>query len=499
MTGYQKLEQHYAKIRKLEHCQNILSFYQRQFMPKGAAESRSEESAEISSIIHQLHTEPRIKDWIYEAEKEELTDRWQSANLKEIKHVHEVKECLPLELVEKMSNANNLLRGKHPILKRQNDWKTYQKLFKDVVKYSREKGKILSDHFGGTPYDHFLNSYQQGVNTKQVDELFDDLTDFLPSLIEKMSLRRQKEMLNTSATPEQQGQLAEYVAHTLGLNFDNARVYLSSNSSCTGSPDDVIVRTRYDVKNFNQLLRATCHEVGHGLYRYNRPRAHITQPVGEPSGMLINEGIALLFERNIGFHKDFRGALAPTIRSLLNRESDDDKQWSAESFHQSAIQVNPQELVRINASEPVYPCHIIWRYNIERDLINSKIEVDDIPEIWNENTQAFLALQVEDGDYRHGCMQDIHWSKGAFGYFPMYTLGAIFACQLMEAMAQKMDVSTTLAAGDLTPINKFLKENVWSLGRLLPTNELIEYATGHPLSTKAYKEHLQARYLRDEY
>ena len=153
-----------------------------------------------------------------------------------------------------------------------------------------------------------------------------------------------------------------------------------------------------------------------------------------------------------------------------------------------------RDFIRVDADELTYPSHVILRYEIERDLMNDKIKHTDVPELWDTKMQAYIGLRTKD-NYRNGCMQDIHWTDGRFGYFPSYTLGAMYAAQFMAAMKKTVDVDSVIRSGDLTPIFTWLSDNIWSKGSLFTTDELVTQATGETLNAEHFKKHLTSRYL----
>ncbi|MDF5653086.1 carboxypeptidase M32, partial [Vibrio parahaemolyticus] len=211
-------------------------------------------------------------------------------------------------------------------------------------------------------------------------------------------------------------------------------------------------------------------------------------PAGEARSMGIHESQSLFFEMQIGRSSAFIDHLA---RLASNHFSGSE----FEKANLAKIYTRVEKgFIRVDADELTYPAHVILRYEIERDLMNGVIKHTDVPELWNEKMKAYLGLSTE-GNFKNGCMQDIHWTDGSFGYFPSYTLGAMYAAQFMAAMKQTVDVDAVIRSGDLAPIFNWLSENIWSKGSLFTTDELVKQATGETLNAKHFQAHLKDRYL----
>lgn len=209
--------------------------------------------------------------------------------------------------------------------------------------------------------------------------------------------------------------------------------------------------------------------------------------------MGIHESQSLFFEMQLGRSPLFVEHLAKMAAEAFGRQSD--AAFTVDNMNALYNRVQPG-FIRVDADEVTYPAHVILRYEIERDLMEGNISVEDIPERWDKKMQEYLGLST-DGDYTNGCMQDIHWTDGSFGYFPSYTLGAMYAAQFMAAMRKTVDVDACLRNLDFSPISAWLEQNVWSKGSTLSTDELVIQATGEPLNPEYFKQHLIARYLNN--
>ncbi len=287
-----------------------------------------------------------------------------------------------------------------------------------------------------------------------------------------------------------QRQLGLSVMKVLGFDFNGGRVDVSVHPFCGGVPQDVRITTRYNNQEFLSALMGIVHETGHARYEQNLPREWLGQPIAHARSTAIHESQSLLFEMQLARSNEFLQVIHP----LVIQQFGEQPAFAEHNF----IALNQRVktgLIRVDADEVSYPAHVILRYEIEKALIGGEIDVEDIPALWNEKMQQYLGINTE-GDYRNGCMQDIHWTDGAFGYFPTYTLGAMYAAQLFHAARSAIPaLDSHIANGNLAPLLNWLQQNIWQHGSRYPTAELITKATGEPLNPRYFRQHLERRYL----
>jgi carboxypeptidase Taq len=280
----------------------------------------------------------------------------------------------------------------------------------------------------------------------------------------------------------------------VGFDFSHGRLDVSHHPFCGGVPLDVRITTRYDEADFASSLMAVLHETGHGKYEQNLPAAWVDQPVGRARSMALHESQSLFQEMQVSRGRDFLTFAAPLIREAFPESATRAPEaFSPDNLHRLYTRVRP-DFIRVDADEATYPCHVLLRYDLEQQLIAGTLPLPDLPDAWDAGLRALLGLSTGN-DHRNGCLQDVHWPAGLFGYFPTYTLGALLAAQLFAAARRALpDLPTQLRTGDLTPLNTWLREAIWSRASLLPTDTLIESATGAPLGTAAFITHLRGRY-----
>jgi carboxypeptidase Taq len=495
MSAFNKLQQQFKRLSRIQHASAICGWDQAAMMPEGGNNARGEALAELSVISHQLLTAPELEDWFEEAQ-EEITDALDIANLGTMKRAWQHATLLPQDLVEAISIANSRCEHAWRQQRKNNDWQGYNANLQEVVRLAREQAGYFAEHAGLNRYDALMDLYEPGMSSHKVDALFGDLKTWLPGLIDETEEKQKSRQVITPQGPfltEQQRQLGLETMALLGFDFQHGRLDTSTHPFCGGVPEDVRITTRYDEQNFMSALFGVIHETGHARYEQNLPKTLAGLPVGQARSMGVHESQSLFFEMQLARSLPFTRLIAPRLAEAFQRQQD--PAFSADNLYQLNTRVK-RGFIRVDADEVTYPAHVILRYEIEKELIEGGIDTDHIPDLWNEKMESLLGLSTT-GQNDIGCMQDIHWAGGAFGYFPSYTLGAIYAAQLFNAAQKNIPgLEYRIAKGDLTDLFEWLNKAIWSKASTLSTDELIRQATGEPLNSQYFKQHLQQRYLR---
>ena len=491
-TAYQELSSTWKRLHHFSHLQALAGWDRMSMMPSSGNDARSNAMAEMDGLLHSIRTNPQLKSFLDSAEREGLGDM-ERANLREIRRDWRTANALPAALVQKQSMANAKCEHAWRTQRPANDWPGFLANFRDVLKCSREQATFLANESGLKPYDALMDYYEPGMTSEKLDVLFGDLLTWLPDLVRKV--RDKQAQQNIIAPKGPFARSAQYAVgleamKLLGFDFNAGRLDESAHPFCGGVPEDTRLTTRYREDDFVGSLMGTIHETGHGRYEQNLPRDLLGQPVAWARSAGIHESQSLSFEMQIGLSRSFVGLLAPHITKHLGVQ----QAFEPENLYQHLIRVQPS-FIRVDADELTYPLHVILRYRIERDLIEGRIEADDIPALWDKAMAELLDVDTR-GNFTNGCMQDVHWSEGLFGYFPSYTLGAMYAAQWFAAIRRAVpDLDARMAAGDLAPALDWLKTNVWEQGSLWTTDELVTRATGSMLDARYYRRHLETRYL----
>jgi carboxypeptidase Taq len=495
MHAYRTLEGRFARLGSIADVIGILHWDARTMMPDGAAEDRSNQLAVLNGIAHGLLSAPEIRDLLDEADQSrDILSPWQRANLREMQRAYHQAAALPGDLVEASARAVSRAELVWREARQNSDFAQLLPHLATVLGFQRQIGQAKGDALGLSPYDALLDRYDPGLRQCQIDPLFAELRADLPDLIEAARKTQERrpvtQPLKGLFPRDTQQRVAERLMTAVGFDFTCGRLDVSLHPFCVGSASEARITTRYDEMTFVPALMAVLHETGHALYEQGRPHAWRHQPVGAARGMSLHESQSLLIEMQVGRSREFVTFLAPIVREAFRGE---EPAWSAGNLHRIVTTVEPG-FIRVEADEVTYPAHILVRYDLEKAMIAGDLRVEDLPSAFNEGIRALLGLTVPND--RVGCLQDIHWPGGSWGYFPTYTLGAMMAAQLFRAACRaEPEIVPCLEVGDFGPLRSWLRTHVHAKGSLLTTEELLVAVTGRPLEAGMFRAHLQERYV----
>jgi carboxypeptidase Taq len=444
---------------------------------------------------HERLTAPDLFALLTDAEASAAAlDPWQGANLREMRRLATQAAAVPSDLVAARSRASSLCEVVWRDARRNSDFAAVRRNLQEVLDLTRETASARGAALGCRPYDALLSEYEPGGSTAAIDALFDDLAGFMPGFLAE-TLERQ----NRAGAPlrpdgpfaiDVQRALCRDMAAMVGLDFDGARVDESAHPFSSGVPEDTRITVRFREDDFGDGLMSVLHETGHAMYERGRPASWRYQPVGRARGMVIHESQSLLVEMQACRSREFYEWAGPRLRRAFG---DGAPAWSTDNLHRLATRVEPGH-IRVDADEVTYPAHVILRYRLELALLSGDLVLADLPAAWNDGMR--LLLGIEPPDDRRGCLQDIHWYSGSWGYFPTYTLGALAAAQIFDAAVRaEPAIPPALAQGSFAPLMDWLRRNIHGQGSRLSTDALLTEATGRPLDAGAFKAHLHRRYL----
>ena len=495
MEAYRALEKRFERLSHLDGVAQVLHWDRAVMMPPGGAAARAGQQATLNVLAHEILVDPATGDLLSKAEAEVVAlDGWQAANFSEMRRRWRHATALPSDLVEALTLKAAACEMAWRDARARNRFADVAPLLTGLLALVREKAQAKAAALGLGPYDALLDSYDPGTRSADIDRIFGELRSVLPGLIDRV-VARQAALpdplpLNGRITVAAQRKLARKLMKTVGFDTQFGRLDVSHHPFTCGVPDDVRITTRYTAGDFTGSLMGVLHETGHALYERGRPAAWKTQPVGEARGMTIHESQSLLLEMQACRSREFVRFVAPLMREVFQGDGD---AWSPANLERYYLKVE-RSLIRVEADEVTYPAHILLRTDLERALVAGDLQVKDLPGAWADGMKALLGIKVP-GDAL-GCMQDIHWYGGDFGYFPTYTLGALAAAQLFQAAIRAdNDVLPGIARGDFRPLLGWLGPNVHSVAARHSTQDILRNATGAPLGTAAFRAHVEARYL----
>ena len=477
MDAYDELLIRLKDIDLVSQIGGLLGWDQEVLMPPKAAKLRAEQLSWISKTGHEKLTSSRIGELLELLEKKNDLNEVQRGNIRLTRDSYNKATKLPTSFVAEMAMHKSKSQISWAEARSKNDFSIFRDDLVKMVEMSRKKADYLG--YEGVRYDALLDLYESGLTVSKVDPLFTELRKNVAPLVKKVIENGKKPDMswvhNNTWSKEGQEGLSQSISEAIGFDFLAGRRDASTHPFCGGpNPDDVRWTTRYDENDPFGSLYGSMHETGHGLYEQGRPRNLDFQPTGSANGLGVHESQSRLWENQIGRSKEFCVWALPL--------------WK-KHFPKQMNFVEPS-LIRVEADEATYNLHIMIRYEIEKKLIAGDIEVDDLPDAWDDMYEEFLGIRAPNRTL--GVLQDIHWSFGAFGYFPTYTLGNLYSAQLLTAAKKEIPNHDELIKnGDFTPLLKWMRKNVHSRGSIIEPSALIEEATGNSPSPDDFVKYLQ--------
>ncbi len=491
--AYLTLENYFQRISTLSGIESVLHWDAAAVMPEGGSQTRGEQIAELRATIHNLMTTPKIEELIDAAETDKSLTKWQCANVKEMRRKWINATALDANLVIALSKAEVACETAWREARSMGNFKIVLPKLECLVPLIRESATARANKLNVGTYDALLNTFESGYSSNKIAALFSNLETFLPGLLNDVIEHQKSRPFIIPKGPfseEKQRALGKRFMLALGFDFKHGRLDVSQHPFCGGVPEDIRITTRFNQDDFTSSLMGILHESGHALYERGLPKNWRLQPVGEPLGMAIHESQSLLVEMQVCRSRDFVEFAAPIIREFLG---DDGPAWDSENLYRLHTEVK-RSFVRVEADEVSYPLHIILRFQLEKAIIEDSIKISDLPLAWNEKFEKLMGISVPNDQY--GCLQDIHWYDGAWGYFPTYTLGALIASQLFQsAIIEIPSIHQDIRNGNFSPLIGWLERNIHQSGKLLESEELLKRVTSKPLDPFFFKNHLRSRYL----
>jgi carboxypeptidase Taq len=493
--AYDRLQKRFARVATIEECASMLNWDAAAMMPTGGGGARGDQLAVLAGLSHGLMTAPEVADDLATAEALPADpDPWAAANLRLMRHAHTRATAVPGDLVEAQARANSKCEKVWREAKSTANFKLVQPHLAEVLNLVRQQAAALAPALNLSPYDALMDGYQRGIGAADVASIFGSYEQFLRDALpraEERQARASKPVVPAGPFAiDAQEKLCRRIAGRLGLDFDHARLDRSAHPFTGGTPTDIRITTRYRTEEVSQAIMAVIHETGHALYERGLPKGHARQPVGEAAGMAVHESQSLIVEMIACRNDEYIDWLG---RALHQAFGGDAKPYEVENLSRVWRKIE-RGFIRVEADEMTYPAHVIMRFRLENAMVAGNLSVADLPGAWNTAIKDLLGITPPDD--AKGCLQDIHWYDGAFGYFPCYTLGAMAAAQMMAVIArQTQGLKTAMGIGDLSPILNWLASNIHSQGSLYGFNELLVAATGKRLDPAEFQAHLRARYL----
>jgi len=493
--AYTQLRQRLRETATLSAVVHLLNWDQETVMPPKAADFRAEELALLARLAHERATDPRIGELLArcDADTDLQSDPESAANLREIRRDYERARKLPAELVAEIIETGSRAMEVWKRARQDNDFSAFEPWLERQLELNRRKARCLGAPDGGELYDALLDEFEPGMTSRALTAIFAPLRERLVPLIAEIraSGHEPSGVTQQQEIPlELQRGFNRHILEIVGFDLEAGRLDASVHPFASGlAPHDTRLTTRYRTDQFAEALSSTLHEAGHGLYEQGLPKTrHFGEPLGQALGLGIHESQSRLWENHVGRSRGFWEWALPLARQML--ESGLNSVSIDEAYH--AVNTVRPNLIRVESDEATYNLHIMLRFDLEAQMFRGELAPTDLPEAWNRRVRDDLGLDVPD-DTR-GCLQDPHWSMGAIGYFPTYTLGNLYAAQFWEAIVAALpDLEEQMARGEFDALRSWLRENIHAVGRRFPADELCRNVTGEPLSHEPLMGHLNSR------
>ncbi|MET0156216.1 MAG: carboxypeptidase M32 [Rickettsiales bacterium] len=492
------LEEIFEKVSHLQSAQSLLHWDSETYMPSSAASDRADEIATLSSVVDAVVADKGVAALLEDAEGDAGNLRpAQKRNLelmrRKWKEYASSPSRLRTELARKGAECCFIWRD----AKKEGDFNKVLPHLKEIVRLVREKAAAKSKFLLCTPYESLVDSYDPGRRQGDLDALFRSFKETLPQLIADVIAHQEKQdkikaFKLTVPAAKQHEFVCQLIKHT-GFSDAVGRIDVSAHPFCAGNRNNVRITARYAEDDVLSGIMAAMHESGHASYQQGLPTAMPHQPVCEDMGMSIHESQSLFVEMQLCRTKPFMRYLSKAIKAHTGSRS---KALEDDQLYRHVTQVTPG-FIRVDADEVTYPAHVLIRYYIERYLISGDMEVEDVPDAWAQGYEKFFGIKPD--NHTVGCLQDIHWMDGTFGYFPCYAIGAIYAAQLGAKAREDVEtLAEDLEKGDFRTARAWLDEHIYSQGSRYYPERLIKEACGEGLNPQLYLSYLREKYAPEE-
>lgn len=483
------LKQKDRTIKALHSAAAVLGWDQETYMPDKAIGHRSDQLAAISVYLHEIKCDPRIAESAERLSGSRNIDEIDAAYVREMRRLHQKAVKLPSEFVERKSRQQTVSQSVWAKSRKDSDFASFAPYLQTLVDLALEEAEFYG--YENTPYDALVDLYEPYTKSSEIGDVFAGLKSSLTPLLERISQAPQVSdaILHREYSVKAQKQFGNQVLEAIGFEFDRGRLDDSVHPFTTElGPDDVRITARYDPHFFNSGIFSIIHEGGHALYELGPAERIKGTILGGGTSLGVHESQSRFWENMVGRSLEFWEFYLPELRKYFPESM---KDVGVMDLYKAVNKVEPS-LIRVEADEVSYSLHVIQRFEIEKDLIEGRVKVSDLPDIWNAKSAALLGLEPQKD--AEGVLQDIHWSMGAFGYFPTYALGNLYAAQFHDAMKKQLDVKALVGSGNLTPILEWLRKNIHEHGAVYPARLLCEKVTGKPLSPQYFQEYLEEKY-----
>ncbi|MDQ8187275.1 carboxypeptidase M32 [Pelagicoccus sp. SDUM812002] len=489
MNPLEALAQNQKRILSLESIAGLLGWDEQTMLPEGSADQRQDQNATIAAVIHEAKTNPAIGELLEQLESQPSTHEV-SPILRDARIDFDRATKLPAQHVEEHARLTSEAYHAWATARKDNDFASYAPYIERHLELAKQGADYLG--WGDRPYDLQIDLHDPGMDAKTIERLFSELKAELVPIVQQIidsPIKARTDIFKGFPISEQKSFL-ETVTASLGFNYKRGRIDISLHPFCSGNGADTRMTTRFDEDNPLDSLFSSIHETGHGMYEQGLPLDSLHNALGKAAGMGAHESQSRLWENQVCRSRAFWKHYEPKFRATFPQQLDG---VSSKDLY-LAINSVSKTPIRVDSDEVTYNLHIIIRFEIEKKLFSGELEVKDLPAYWNSQYKELLGIEPRND--AEGVLQDVHWSAGAFGYFPSYCLGNMLAAQLWYTAAEELPrIEDDFVSGNFTRLLGWLRENVHSHGARYHLMELSQQATGQELSPNSLIRYLKERYL----
>ncbi len=488
-TELEAFKAHLGVIQDLRSMQALMGWDLETYMPKNASALRGAQLGTLAKLAHAHVTDSKMAQWVERLNAQSLktTD---AALLRVVTRDYHRSLKIPSTLLEQMVKATTEAHHLWVEARAQKSFKQFEPILKTIIDLNRQIADCVG--YSGSPYDALMDEYEPDLTVAQLDPLFASLKSILVPLLQKIKASPAPEtgFLQQVFDTEKQMAFSTRILEAMGFDFEAGRLDLSVHPFTSGTGySDVRLTTRVFEEDLFSCLSSSMHEGGHGLYEQNVDPAMARTPLAEGTSLGIHESQSRLWENLIGKSRSFWQAYLPELQQLFQPQLDG---VSVDQITRAINRVQPS-FIRVEADEVTYNLHILVRYEIEKALIENTLRVSEIPEAWNAKYQGYLGITPPDDTL--GCLQDVHWSHGSFGYFPTYTLGNLYSAQFYAAFLKAVpDFEKQLSQGNMLALKNWLVEQIHRVGRSETPTEIVSRVTGESLNAQFFTDYLTQKY-----
>jgi len=487
---YEQFEAHVEQMNYVGDAAGVLQWDQQVMMPDEGTPARAKQTSALSTLSHELLTDDDLAEWLDELEGTDL-DAEQEAVVREVRRQHDRAVKVPGDLVQRISETTSNALPVWEQARADDDFDAFADTLRELVQLKREYAEAIDPD--RDPYEVLFEEYEPYLGLDTAEEALENLREHLVPLIDdiKASDAALADPFDGTYDEGDQEELVRSALDYLGYDWDRGRLDTAPHPFSSGTQFDARVTTRFSPDDPLDALGSTIHEFGHATYTLGLPDEAYGTPLGESRDLSVHESQSRLWENHVGRSLPFWEGFSPTVDEHLGVSA------SPQEYYEAANTVHPENLIRVEADELTYHMHIVLRFEIERDLIHGDLDVEEIPQVWNDKMDEYLGVRPDTD--AEGCLQDIHWTHGSFGYFPTYSLGSVLAAQLFGAAEDDLgSLDGRIREGDFEDLHEWLTDNIHSHGARYRTDDLIQEATGESFTADYFLDYADEKY-RDLY